>query len=191
MDQLEFRQFNQRQFSNLLKSGDGTMLKALYLRYYKNIEHYVEKNSGSPDDAKDIYQEAFTAVWRNVQLDRFVPNDEGEFAAYLTRVAKNKWIDELRKNKNKHQVSMGGEHELSMVSEMEADQTDAYIDTVKRQYKHLGERCRELLSRFYFHKQSLRKIAAIFDWTEASAKNNKYRCLKQLRELVLKGVNNG
>lgn len=184
MDQFEIR--HPQQFPVLLKSGDGALLKVLYIRHYGSLEHYVLKNNGSTDDAKDTYQEAFIAVWRNVQLDRFVPQDEGEFAAYLIRVAKNKWIDQLRKHKNKHMVSVEEEHVVGITAGEFIDETDTYINTVKKQYVHLGARCRELLGRFYFSKQSLREIAAVFDWTEASAKNNKYRCLKQLRELVLK-----
>lgn len=170
-------------FVERLKSDEERLLNALYTTNYKPLKLYVLRNSGSPDDAKDIYQEAFLAVWRNVQTDRFAPRDEQEFAAYLIRVGKNKWIDELRKNKNKQLVSAD---KSDITSEEHTDETDTYIHTVKKQYKHLGARCRELLGRFYFSKQSLREIAAVFNWTEASAKNNKYRCLKQLREQVLK-----
>jgi DNA-directed RNA polymerase specialized sigma24 family protein len=34
---------------------------------------------------------------------------------------------------------------------------------------------------FYYHKESLEKIAAEMDLTADSAKNQKYRCLNQLR----------
>ncbi len=175
-----------------LKSDDENTLNALYAANYKTLEFYVLRNNGSVDDAKDIYQEAFLAVWRNVQLDRFTPNDEGDFAAYLIRVAKNKWIDELRKNKTKQTASVEGAYGTDPAIDELTDETDTYIDAVKKQYRYLGARCRELLGRFYFRKQSLREIAAVFEWTEASAKNNKYRCLKQLRESVLKeGGKNG
>lgn len=187
MDQLKLRPHSQPVFPDLLKSGENTTLKALYIRYREPVERYVMQNNGSSEDANDVYQEAFIAVWRNIQLDRFDPAGEDEFAAYLIRVAKNKWIDELRRNRNKDLVSIRAEHEGRAVLHPEADKTDAYIDAVKNEYLRLGERCKDLLGRFYFHKQSLRKIGEAFGWTEASAKNNKYRCLKQLRELVKKG----
>lgn len=186
MDQPVSRQPGQP-FVERLKSDDAHTLKTLYTNHLKAAMHYIVQNSGSMDDARDSYQEAFVAVWRNVQLGRFAPKDESEFAAYLIRVVKNKWIDELRKRKNRHNIPVEGEGEADAASADEPDETDAYIDIVKEQYKHLGARCRELLGRFYFLKQPLREIAAVFEWTEASAKNNKYRCLKQLRELVLRG----
>ena len=50
------------------------------------------------EEAKDIYQEAFIIVWRNVQLEKFTPGNESEVAGYLFNVAKYKWIDHLRSN---------------------------------------------------------------------------------------------
>ncbi|WP_126974307.1 RNA polymerase sigma factor [Gynurincola endophyticus] len=171
-------------FVEAIQRDDLHLLKRLYVHNFQQVNYYIVKNSGTEDDVKDIYQEAFLAVWRNVQLARFSPVDEKEFSAYLFRVAKNKWIDELRKKKTR-QVVLVNDSIDEIPFHQETDETDLYIDTVKSKYKHLGERCRELLKRFYFNKQSLKEIAAAFGWTEASAKNNKYRCLKQLRELVM------
>ncbi|MEI9913190.1 MAG: sigma factor [Bacteroidota bacterium] len=53
-----------------LKANDEQALKALYAANYSKVENYVLDNSGSAEDAKDIYQEAFIAVWRNIQLDQ-------------------------------------------------------------------------------------------------------------------------
>ncbi|HEY0040609.1 MAG TPA: hypothetical protein VGB71_08105, partial [Flavisolibacter sp.] len=58
------------------------------------------------------------------------------------------------------------------------------LAAVRENFTKLGNNCRELLNRFYFQKESLRTIALAFQWTEATAKNNKYRCLQQLRELI-------
>ena len=49
-----------------------------------------------------------------------------------------------------------------------------YITEVKNNFKHLGDNCREILKRFYYQKESMREIAENFNWTEATAKNNKY-----------------
>lgn len=169
-----------------LKSDDEQTLKALYLASYRALANFVLRNTGSEDDAKDIYQEAFIVVWRNVQLDRFAPINEGEFGAYLIRVGKNKWIDVLRKSKHNKVVPLDEHYDTENTVEEFTNEVDTYLDWVKIQYKHLGNRCRELLGKFYFRKQSLREIAEGYGWTEASAKNNKYRCLKQLRDLVMK-----
>lgn len=172
-------------FLDALQSTDEKLLKAIYVGNYPGVERFITQNNGNTDDARDIYQEAFLAVWRNVRLQRFSPADEQEYAAYLFRVAKNKWIDQLRANKHKYMVALTNDEQLSPANGTDQQETDQYIDAVKKHYTGLGEKCRELLSMFYFQKLSLKKIAAFFSWTEPSAKNNKYRCIKQLRELII------
>lgn len=172
-------------FIQTLQSSDEQLLKNLYSNNYHGVEQYITQNNGGTEDAKDIFQEAFLAVWRNVQLGSFKPASEKEYAAYLFRVAKNKWIDQLRAGKNRQTVSLGDESLLAAPEAMEQQETNQYIDEVKKKFTALGERCRSLLELFYFKKQSMQQIAAFFSWTEESAKNNKYRCLKQLRESVI------
>lgn len=46
--------------------------------------------------AKDIYQEAFLAVWQNIKKGAFQPRNESALQGYLFQIAKNKWTDELR-----------------------------------------------------------------------------------------------
>lgn len=64
------------------------------------------------------------------------------------------------------------------------DEEQHYIEKVEQHFKNLGEPCREVLTLFYFLKKNMQQIAANFLWTEATAKNNKYRCLQRLRNLV-------
>lgn len=167
-----------------IKQNDEAALKALYQQNYGKVETYVLNNNGTVDEAKDVYQEAFIAVWRNIQLDRFRPANESSLSGYLYQVAKNKWLDHLRSGHYKKVVPLkdsdNGEADGSVVNEIEL----AYLSSVQENLARLGENCRELLKRFYYRKESLRLIAAAFDWTEATAKNNKYRCLQKLRELI-------
>ncbi len=168
-----------------LKGNDEQVLKAIYLANYARIERYVLNNSGTEADAKDIYQEAFITVWRNIQMDKVSFESLDKLQGYIFRIAQYKWLDQLRMNKRQ---------KTSLADIMKAEDTDVeyiekeeedYLQRVKAGYASLGEPCKNLLHRFYFLKQSMSEIAAIFSWTEATAKNNKYRCLQRLRNKVL------
>lgn len=166
-----------------IRSNNEQALKRLYQENYRKVETYVCNNSGTEDEAKDVYQEAFIAVWRNIQLDRFQPDSAAALNAYLYQVAHNKWIDQLRMKKTRKTVSWDdtpGSLEPLLPTEEETD----HIELVKKHFTAIGDQCRELLKLFYYEKESLRSIAAHFSWTEASAKNNKYRCLQKLRTLI-------
>lgn len=142
------------------------------------------KNNGCIDQAKDIYQEAFIAVWRNIQLDKFYPESENALAAYLCQIARNKWIDHLRSKSYQNKRPINDlVHKLSDEN-IEEEEDNRFIDAVKKHFEKLGENCKEVLTRFYYKKESMKKIASRFGWTDATARNNKYRCLQSLREII-------
>ena len=171
--------------SKAIKANDEAALKSLYENNYHAVEKYVLNNSGTVDQAKDVYQEAFIAVWRNIQLDKFYPDNENALTGYLFQIARNKWTDYLRSNHfKKNTVLTHLENNLTEKSDEEED--DRCIGDVKRYFEKLGENCKEVLTRFYYKKQSMKKIALHFAWTDASARNNKYRCLQKLREIMKK-----
>lgn len=169
-----------------LKENDSTVLQYIYVSNYPKIERYVLDNNGTADDARDIFQEAFVAVWRNVQMNRFEARNESAISGYLYQIARNKWLDQIRSVKNRKTTALpeGALEQVADEPVLEQEEVD-YLEKVKAQFASLGEPCRELLKRFYFKKESMREIAAHFSWTEASAKNNKYRCLQKLREKVI------
>lgn len=156
----------------------------MYVQHFDKIKQFVLQNRGSEEDAKDIYQEAFTAVWRNIQLDKFQPKSETSLGGYIYQVAKYKWIDQLRLRKNKKTIALVEGSDAFIEKQTLTDDNLGYLESIKVNYRQLGEQCKELLNLFYFKKENMKQIAARFSWTEASAKNNKYRCLQKLREMV-------
>ncbi|MEZ4859062.1 MAG: sigma-70 family RNA polymerase sigma factor [Flavobacteriaceae bacterium] len=172
-----------------IHSNNELVLKQLYQNNYKKVETYILKNNGTMPQAKDIYQEAFIAVWQNIKEGKFTPHNESALQGYLYQIAKNKWTDELRSSRFKktssiesfHQFSENEEESTSPFSE-EKEQNSALVEQA---FRSMGTECKELLSKFYFEKKSMRDIAAFFGIEEASARNKKYRCIQQLKELVI------
>lgn len=167
---------------NALRANDEKTLRQFYQHNYPKVERYVLDNSGSIDEAKDIFQEAFIAVWRNIQLDRFQPQHSSSLDAYLLQVAKHKWLDQLRSSKRAPVISLET-NGVELIPEL-PEATLQQIGLIKAVFGKLGDLCQEVLQRFYYGKQSMRDIAAAMKWTEPTAKNNKYRCLQKLRELL-------
>lgn len=170
-----------------IKANDDKFLKDLYLRNFGKVRSYIIRNSGNEDDAKDIYQEAYIAVWRNIQTDKFIPQNETSLDGYLYKIAQFKWIDHLRKNSGKKQELDINESNLSMDTSAEDESEDEFeikITHIKSSFLELGKNCKELLSSFYYDKKPLKIIAQESGYTEATVKNNKYRCLQKLREMV-------
>ncbi len=173
-----------------IKANNEVVLKQLYLENFPKVEKYILLNGGTKMLAKDIYQEAFMAVWNNVRLDKFVPKGDSALNGYLYSIAKNKWIDYLRSNEYKkkrpldeNSLKTNFKEEISK-TELE-DESENRLNKVIETFNSLGKACKELLTVFYYEKKSLREIAKELKIGEASARNKKYRCIEKLRAMVL------
>jgi RNA polymerase sigma factor (sigma-70 family) len=167
--------------SEVLANNDKA-LEVLYTSNYYKTAAFIVANNGNHEQAKDIYQDAFMAAWQNIKAGKFVPQNNSSVEAYLFQIAKYKWYDYLKASKK---ITVLPVDENEFVETVYNKEEEAYIEKVQHHFKQLGEQCRQVLTLYYFMKQSMSKIAAVFSWTEATAKNNKYRCLQRLRNMVV------
>lgn len=173
-----------------LKRNDERTLKSLYQNNYYKIETFVLKNNGTKEHAKDIYQNAFIAVWHNVKDERFVPQNETALQGYLYTISKNKWMDYLRSKHYKKTVAVSKLKHFEPQDKASETKDDDILKEnrltgIMQVFKTMGSPCKELLTRFYFEKKSLRDIAEDLKIEENTARNKKYRCMEKLRDLVL------
>jgi len=142
------------------------------------VKKYIRSNSGTTDDAEDIFQDSLVVLYKNVQSESFtltVP-----LKTYLLAIVKNLWLQELRR-RNKMPVT-SDEAEIPDVIFSE----DENFDIAKAAFNLLGEKCRELLILFYFKKKSYKQLASFLQFGgERTAKNQKYRCLQKAKENYL------
>lgn len=179
----------ERQFELVteIKVNNERALHKLYTENFYKTEQYILKNSGTMPQAKDIYQEAFITVWRNIKDGKFVPENETAVQGYLYQIAKYKWLDFLRSSRFKK--TTGFEALENNLESSISENIDTEIEKKQKQtmkaFEKLGTECKKLLTDFYFNKKSMREIASQFEIEEASARNKKYRCINKLRELTL------
>lgn len=170
-----------------IKINDEKALESLYQKNFPKVESFVLKNNGNTEQAKDIFQEAFIAVWRNIQLDKFHPENETALDGYLYQVSKNKWLDYLRSGHYTKMVQL--KEGLPEQPAAPMPEENEYLSLILSYFKELGESCKKVLTLFYYDNEPLKEIAVTMGWTEETARNNKYRCLQKLRELVNQNKN--
>jgi len=179
------------QVVNAIKENDSNTLRSIYTVNYPKIEALILKNSGTKDHAKDIYQEAFLAVWQNIKQDKFIPKTESSINGYLYTIAKNKWMDVLRSQGYKKTIMASQLNHFEIKDEenngIDDDiLKDKRLEDVMLAFKNLGEACRSLLRMFYFEKKSMNLIAEELALDSASTRNKKYRCMQKLKAIALK-----
>ncbi|MHA7843887.1 MAG: RNA polymerase sigma factor [Winogradskyella sp.] len=181
---------NTLQMVDAIKRNDAITLKRIYNNNYPKIETLVLKNNGTKAYAKDIYQEAFLAVWQNVKQDKFIPQSESSINGYLYTIAKNKWMDVLRSQGYKKTIIASQMSYFEIKDEenngMDDDiLKDKRLEDVMHAFKNLGDACKSLLRKFYFEKKSMKSIAKELQLDSASTRNKKYRCMKKLKDIAL------
>ncbi len=159
-------------------------LRILYKNNYQPIENYVLKNNGSPEDAKDIFQEVVIAFYHKVNETDFQLSCK--LSTFLFSMSRNQWLKKLR-SKKIHNEYISVQKEQELVSEnidYEMEYTEQQIK-VANLLKASGERCMKLLHLFYFQRMSMEDIASEFNYSTGQvARNQKVRCLKKIKALL-------
>lgn len=177
----------QQQASNSLLSqgwaeklgrNDPTVVRMLYKQHFPAVKQYVLQNSGTTNDAEDMFQEALTILWLKVKEGSLLPNSEP--GAFLFQVAKNKWLDVVRSAAHKHMRILHDERQPDVYSEM-ADDTEEKLARLREVYARLDDKCRQVLDQFYFERKDLATIASAMGVEEESIRTIKYRCMMKLR----------
>lgn len=163
-----------------LRRNDPATIKALYAAHFPTVRQMVLKNSGSINDAQDVFQEALTVLWLKVKEDRLRAETMDDPGGYLFRVARNKWLDTVRSAAHKHMTVVKDEAFDGPVAGTE-DDLEERLEHLRAIYDTLDERCRAVLDRFYFERQDLASIAAAMGVEEESIRTIKYRCMMKLR----------
>ncbi len=173
---------------NDLKGGTQA-LKILYKKNYHMVEVHILKNSGSKEDAKDVFQDSIIVLYKNLKKETFELN--GKISSYLYSISRNIWLKKLRDTKittsaiEDHRDSFI--HDVNIIKEIEYSEDQKMIgDMLKR----AGDRCKNLFIAFYYEKLSMKKIASTQGYSsEQIVKNQKVRCLKKIRSILNKSQN--
>jgi RNA polymerase sigma factor (sigma-70 family) len=166
---------NDKEVISLLKERQVNKAMTGLYKAWPAVKKQVMTNSGSKQDAEDIFQEALLVLIEKADSDDFVLRSS--LANYINGVAKNLWYARLRKNGKEIPT---GQTEI-LGEEINHDEEEQFT-TSEKAFGLLGEKCKALLLMFYYHKWSLKTIASKLDFSnEKVAKNQKYRCLEKAK----------
>ena len=159
-----------------IKGGEERVLDYLYKKYYRMMVKIVIPNSGTEDEAKDVYQEALIVFWQKAASGKLVLTSK--ISTYLYSICLNQWRKELdRKNRLSHETKDGEDYQT-----LEEEQS---YDIVMESIKKLGDPCKSILMFYYFDGLSMSDIAERMNFANTdTAKTKKYKCKKKLDSLI-------
>jgi RNA polymerase sigma-70 factor, ECF subfamily len=175
------------------QAGSRTAFEELVRRYDRDVLRLALNLMKRPEDARDVYQEAFLKVYRNLHRFRF----ECSFYTWLYRIVTNVCLDQLRRRQARPEdqaPEAGSAHDEGITDFFERQKEQR--PTLDPERNLLGKEIQariaiamELLSpreRVVFemkHYQGL-KLRAIGDalgTTEETVKNSLFRATRKLR----------
>jgi len=142
------------------------------------------KNNGLEEDAGDVFQDGVVVLFERLNSPGFVLSCS--IKTFLYAVCRNIWLKKLRIHKQipTHIKDFENLYDIPMIDE-DGIVSHQNKDKLENALKQLGERCQKLLESYYFLKHSMKQIAENMQYTnEDNAKNQKYKCLQQLKVLI-------
>lgn len=138
----------------------------------------VVRNSGSSEDAQDIFQEALLAIFHNASSADFELTCQ--FGTYLYSISRNLWLKHLRK-RNVQFIDIEGVEDI--IDSNDLDEVTLRLNRYhlyKKKFAEIGEQCQQLLLRF-MQGADMKTIAEEFGFTSvAYAKKRKFKCKELL-----------
>jgi RNA polymerase sigma factor (sigma-70 family) len=164
------------------EGSEDRVLSYLYKESLPEIKKYIMNNSGSMEDAKDIFQEAVIRCYNAIKLGKFKGNST--LKTFLFGISKNLWMNSQR---NKNRKAMELDHvvladtidlEENLISKEKTEAVNSLL-------KMIGERCEKLLRYSVYENMPMKEIAEKMQFpNENVAKTNNYRCKQKLMQLI-------
>jgi len=172
------------------QQGDVDAFERLVRAYDQSVLRLAANMLRSPEEARDVYQEAFLKVYRNLASFRF----DCSFHTWLYRIVTNICLDQLRRRKVRKEESTvveTSEGVMDLVGTLpgESPHADPERATWNRQLgDRIGKALAELTPREravfelrHYEGLRLRAIGEMLGTTEEAAKNCLFRATRKMR----------
>jgi RNA polymerase sigma factor (sigma-70 family) len=159
-------------------------LSYLYDKPLRKIRKYIISNSGSTEDGNDIFQDAVIILFNQIINNKY--KTELDIDGFLFSVARNLWIDKIRREKRMLSKDFS-------IETNHTDHSDQLKDLIVKEksaalrtaFEKLDEKCRRILHYSIYEKLSMKEISVKMGYSnENVAKSNHYRCKTYLSKLV-------
>lgn len=175
------------------QAGDHNAFERLVRNYDQSVLKLAMNLLRSPDDAYDVYQEAFLRVYKNINSFRF----DCSFHTWLYRIVTNLCLDQLRKRKVRKtepavvDTPEGPIDRLETTPEQRphSDPQRALLSTeiqrrVEDTLSGMSARERMVFEMRHYQGMRLRAIGDVLGTSEEAAKNCLFRATQKMRSAL-------
>ncbi|WP_298516871.1 sigma-70 family RNA polymerase sigma factor [uncultured Kordia sp.] len=159
--------------------GESDFLKQLYAKNYFGVEAYVLKNSGTKEQARDIFQQGLLVLYTLLKKEKI---QISSFDNYLFSVCKNLWIKQSSQNSVTKLTSEALVDEPFDLASFHIEQLQWNLYTEK--LESLKEMCKTII-KLTLAKVSYAEISKRLKFpNENAARQKTFRCKTKLFKMI-------
>ena len=165
-----------------LKSGESFAVRFLVRDFLPVIRHYISKNNGNSEDAKDIFQDALYII-----IEKIYSNDlvlHGTLSTYLFAICKNLWLMTLDKQKAAKNYELRRTVSYSENDFTESTDQSFYENIFRQCFNEMDEVSQKIL-KMYWMEISPSEIAKELGYTYGYVRKKKSECMKELKNRII------
>jgi RNA polymerase sigma-70 factor (ECF subfamily) len=187
--QRDVVEINDQMLITAISDGDSHALEQLYDRYVKHVYQRGLRMLGTPELAEDLVQEVFWRVW---QHSKSFTGERGQVAQWLSGIARNVCIDELRRGRARPKIVYEeATHEIMMAQIDDRSDIPATVwmgeerQMILDALQQLPDAQRQAIMLAYFNGLSCQQIANQFDRPLGTIKTRVRLGLSKLSRLLI------
>lgn len=167
------------------QKGKKEAFQSLISFYYPYVSKFLLKLCGDETLCEDLTQDAFLKLIRGIE--NFNVHGKAAFSTYMITIAKNCYIDYLRKNRQLT-VSLEDQELISEESIQDNVQGAMQMDELLQKLERLPSEQALAIKLKYFEQQSLQEIAQYFHCEPQTVKSRIHNGIVKLRQAAKGGA---
>ena len=168
---------------NQLLSGEKQSLEKIYQNHFPQILNLVTRNSGTEEDAKDVFQEALLVVYKQASSQSLKLSCS--LGTYLYAVSRNIWLLRLKRmGKVTRYIEPPSDFEDTSLDTLETMHANEKYFLYQKHFKMLNEGCQKVL-KLFFDGEPMEVIAEKLGFKSGRyARKKKFKCKEKLIENI-------
>lgn len=166
------------------QKGKKESFNELIIKYYQFVLKFLIKLTENEEISQDLVQETFLKLIKNIE--KYDVKGKASFSTYLIKIAKNTYIDYLRKNqKISSDIDIETLSDSSFIEEKIIDKNE--FDIVLKEIEKLPFEQAEAIKLKYMEEYSLKEIAEKMGTKEKTVKSRIHDGKEKIKKKLKKG----
>ncbi len=163
-----------------IQTQDDNVLGWIYDNYYQTVKKHIVKNSGTPDDVPDIFQDTIIILYKQITGNSLTLSTD--LKGYFFGIARNLWNARLRQ---KNMITdMEPQFDVADETAVENYEERLFERIMSRAFQKLKTDCQTILT-LYADGKSFQEIAENMHLKNDNyARRKKYLCKEALLAII-------